>query len=385
MQRVLLLTHWAPNILLFRSELLRQLVEQGAQVVVAAPDIPEFPIEKLQQMGVEAAPLKAKRNALLPWERWRFQREIRRVVEEWKPTAVATFSHYPNISFARAMRHYNGKLPFVWVALTTGMGRLLLPRRDLMELVRLVLAAGLVREYRRVAQLASRVVALNPDDLQTIQGWHPLLQTKAVHLPLGEGVNLERFAHHPEKRSRWRQEHQIAEESLLCGYVGRLMPEKGAVTFLKLALRCRNPHRYWVMVGRSDLGGMYPLLDMQIRKFHNSPRCFHLEWLEDPSDLYCALDLLISPSVGEGLPIAPLEALAAGTPVLLHDAPGSRELAGEGCRLVPTLRYSDWYRGVDEMLQLERNELRAGARRNAERFDHRLAMGAIRQLLEEEG
>lgn len=378
-ERVLLITHWAPNVLLFRRGLLQQLVKRGSQAMVVAPDCPEFPKEELKQMGVEFFPIATQRNAYSPLERGRFQNGIQRAVEEWRPTAVVTFSHYPNISFARAIYPPPS---LRWIAVTTGMGRFFTPVQGWRELVRNIFALGLMREYRKLALKATAVLALNRDDLALLQSWSSELKKKSFQLPLGEGVDLERFQIDQNKREQWRATHQIPDNATLCGYVGRLMPEKGVETFLDIAEQCHNPNRYWVMAGRSDLGGRGERLQRRIEQFSQRPRSILLPWQKELAPLYNALDLLIYPSHREGFPITPLEALASGTTVLLYDAPGSRELQGEGALHLSSLEPQLWLEKIESESKIDLQNRQFHARCTAEKYDHQLAIAQLLSFLD---
>src|SRR5262249_31196577 len=89
--------------------------------------------------------------------------------------------------------------------------------------------------------------------------------------------------------------------------VGRFVEKKGIHLLRPLAER--RPDWLWLFVGRS---------------FGSSPTDWRLPNLrvlapvaqDELRDLYVAADMLVLPSIGEGLPMAVLESLACGTPVL---------------------------------------------------------------------
>ena len=58
-------------------------------------------------------------------------------------------------------------------------------------------------------------------------------------------------------------------------------------------------------------------------------RIIFLGWRDDVADLYAAADVFVFASHREGLPIAPIEAMASGLPVLASALPGCREELGD--------------------------------------------------------
>ena len=91
-------------------------------------------------------------------------------------------------------------------------------------------------------------------------------------------------------------------------FVGRLRPEKGPALFCELARASRVHDMEWHVYGdgllRDDLERRYS----DVARFHGV--------VADMSGVWSNIGLLVMPSVFEGLPLAALEALAAGVPIL---------------------------------------------------------------------
>lgn len=381
--RVLLFTHWAPNVLVFRRRLLELLLAHGTKVLVVAPDAPDFPRDELRALGAEWATVPGRPNALDPRTARAVRRELRAILRSWKPDAILSFSHYPNVAMAGAL---DGTQSCRWFAMVTGLGRLFQPARSpLSTLLRRVASKFLVRKYRRVGKLASGVLTLNPDDLQTVRSWSPELRKKAALLLLGEGADVERFHPDSELRAAWRREQGYGENDVVCAFVGRFMREKGVETFLDLTEADRSSNRKWLLVGRSDLGGASDI-DLRIGNLRNVGKLRVLPWQNDLLPLYNGIDFLIHPSIGEGMPVAPIEAMGCGASVLALDARGSRELpkAGDGCRMLATTAPDAWLSALDTWCATDRTERATAARTMAERFDARTAAAEIARILDGE-
>ena len=378
-RRVLLFTHWAPNILVFRRRLVELLLARGTKVLVVAPDSPDYPHDELRAIGAECETIPGKPNALNPLTMRAVRRALRAILRSWKPDAILSFSHYPNVAMAGAL---DGLPPCRWFATVTGLGRLFQPARaPLATLLRRAASKLLVRKYRRVGKLAAGVLTLNPDDLALVQSWNPELREKAALLPLGEGADVERFRVDSALRAEWRRQ----AGDVVCAFVGRFLREKGVETLLDLAEADRDANRKWLLVGRSDLGGDGDI-DLRIGELRNVGKLRVLSWQTDLRPLYNGIDFMIHPSIGEGMPVAPIEAMGCGASVLALDARGTRELpkAGGGCRTLSTTEPGVWLSALDEWSATDRTGRAAAARATAEKFDARLAATEIARILDGE-
>lgn len=170
------------------------------------------------------------------------------------------------------------------------------------------------RVYRTVSRAllvtgATRIVAVSLASLQFGVGrWAPMLSSRAS--VLGNGVDTARFA--PSDAPPRHRESRVI-------HVGRGSPEKNRSSLggIYRALENVMPSRWWIVGpgGCADLG-VIPDEGFEV--------------LGDRHDVAALLresDVLVLPSLREGLPGVILEALSTGVPVVASDLPTLRELA----------------------------------------------------------
>ena len=107
-------------------------------------------------------------------------------------------------------------------------------------------------------------------------------------------------------RAEARRACGLPQEAFLVGYLGALEEKKGVLDLLRAAASASLAGAQVVLAGEGSLG---PQLAGQ-------PRCLLLGRLEDPRPFLRSLDVFAFPSHQEALPLALLEAMAAGLPVV---------------------------------------------------------------------
>jgi glycosyltransferase involved in cell wall biosynthesis len=110
--------------------------------------------------------------------------------------------------------------------------------------------------------------------------------------------------------------------------VGRILERKNPIALLRGFERSRDPDSRLIYVGDGDLRSQ--LLGEVDRLGLGSK--VTITGLVDRDDVYRHLasgDVSVSVSHSEGLPVAVLEAMACGSPVILSDIPPHREIAGD--------------------------------------------------------
>lgn len=141
------------------------------------------------------------------------------------------------------------------------------------------------------------------------------------------GIDTESFK--PIPHSMFKTSLGLMPEVPLVGFVGRLAWEKGPDEFLRVAARVhqKRPALHFVLVGEG------PLREQLVQLVHELglEDCVHLAGLwDDMSEVYSALNVLVVTSRSEGMPLAVLEAMACGRPVIAMAVGGVAEIIEEG-------------------------------------------------------
>lgn len=140
-----------------------------------------------------------------------------------------------------------------------------------------------------------------------------------------------------------RGEFGFSEDMLVIGTIACFKPQKGLEDFVELAALAGKlfPQVRFLMVGD---GVLRKKLERQIEKAGLRSRFVLTGWRTDAARILSAMDVFVLTSLWEGLPIAVLEAMASGIPVLATDTGGIAEVISEGetgflvpCHDVPSM------------------------------------------------
>jgi glycosyltransferase involved in cell wall biosynthesis len=171
-------------------------------------------------------------------------------------------------------------------------------------------------------------VAVSDELGQRLGTERPGITVKVIH----NGIDLDTLAtlrEHHQARGVWQRPKRVA-------FLGRLVPVKRVDLFLEMARKCldaRVEDLTFDVVGEGplapELRGLADRLGLQERvTFHG--------FRPDAVALLADVDVLVFTSDHEGTPMAALEALAIGVPVVARAVGGLPELLSgvTGCRLV---------------------------------------------------
>lgn len=239
--------------------------------------------------------------------------------------------------------------------------------------------------HHRLTRLANRItirlqdatIAVSDDVKETIRGIDPDRVTVVVH-----GIDVEAVRETAD-RDGVRRELDIPDDDMVIVCVANLRREKALDVLVAAATRALDdmpPLRY-VLVGQGPLADD---VDRWIADAGIADRFTALGYREDATRIISAADAFTLSSTHEGLPVAVMEALALGIPIVATDA-GGIAAAAASAGLIST---------VGDAGALGRNhahiagdvahraELGRAATREAERFELTRAVAEIETIYE---
>ncbi len=143
-------------------------------------------------------------------------------------------------------------------------------------------------------------------------------------------VDTEVFKPGAHKHGPLRQRFGIPAAAQVVGFVGRLSPEKGPDQFVRMALALheRDPRLHFLMVGDGPMRAQVEAAIAGGKLGH----VVHLAGMQESmADVYREMDLFVSSSRSEAMPLAVMEAMASGLPTVAAGVGGILELVQQGC------------------------------------------------------
>ena len=185
-------------------------------------------------------------------------------------------------------------------------------------------AAGAVE--RALGPLTDRLIAISASEADLVLARGLVPAHRLVTIP--NGIEIAGWAP-PAATPDLRDLLGISPTAPLVGTISRLVPQKAPERFTRLAgaVLAACPTAHALLIGDGPLRGAVAssqLASDVADRFH------HLPSLQDAGAALGQLDVFVLTSRFEGCPYAALEAMRAGTPVVLTDVVGNREVVADG-------------------------------------------------------
>ena len=130
-------------------------------------------------------------------------------------------------------------------------------------------------------------------------------------------IDSKKFIYNEEIRKKMRRKLNI-ENSFVIGHVGRFRPEKNHKFLINIFKKIKEnkSNAKLLLIGNGDLENE---IKLQVKNLGLEEDVIFLKNRSDVNDLYQAMDIVIFPSLYEGLGIVTIEVQASGTPIICSD------------------------------------------------------------------
>lgn len=163
--------------------------------------------------------------------------------------------------------------------------------------------------------------------------------TKIITIPLG--LELSKFSEIKEDDTKKKDRKTI-------GIIGRLVPVKNHKMFLDAASRVHHHSDLKTRVKFLIIGDgpLRQELEAYAEKLGLTANVTFTGWIKDLKNIYSELDIIALTSLNEGSPVALIEAMAAGKPVVATDVGGVKDLftnkmSDSKYESTPSIKYYD--------------------------------------------
>jgi glycosyltransferase involved in cell wall biosynthesis len=157
------------------------------------------------------------------------------------------------------------------------------------------------------------ILTINQEDYKIAQGW---ITTKIYYLP-GVGIDIDRY---------YRNLNKTESNFIRLLSIGELNKNKN-IKFVIEQLKNVDSRIEYYIAGKGHLNYF---LESLISRLDLKNRVHLLGFVDDVSYILSYCDIFIMPSLREGLPVALMEAMAAGLPILASNIRGVRDLVDVG-------------------------------------------------------
>ncbi|PIE31848.1 hypothetical protein CSA56_17235 [candidate division KSB3 bacterium] len=176
---------------------------------------------------------------------------------------------------------------------------------------------------RFLARFTDAIITVSPKQREEILSYR-IGNANTVHA-IGLGLELQQFVECQTLQGTLRKELDVSDDVPLIGIVARLVPVKGIDYFLEAAAAVLKniPQARFVVVGDGELREE---LEQQARTLGIQQSVHFLGFRCNLPEIYADFDLAVLSSLNEGLPVALIEAMASGTPVIATEVGGVGDL-----------------------------------------------------------
>lgn len=355
-------------------------------LLAGAPDADEQPADYLldQYKGFQFQKINSLKRSVLPGTDWRAYREIKQAINKFQPQIVHTHGAKPGVLGRLAAHRSN-----VPVIVHTFHGHVFHSYFSGFT------SKLIVRIEQWLAGFSSAIIAISETLKKELTYKYNIASANKIQL-IRLGIDTTRFYDEDgSKRTHFRNEFNLSNDTIAIGIVGRLVPVKNHRLFIETAaqvLKTKGSNhklQFFIVGDGTGRTSLQQLIHSKQLKFANAgsndasnANFIFTSWRKDMDAVYAGLDIIMLTSLNEGTPVSIMEAMAAGRPVLSTNAGGISELITDGQTGFLASTETELVTGLSSLIDnaLLRQQFSAAAAKDAARFSKAAELKALSSL-----
>lgn len=283
-----------------------------------------------KELGIEPVYIPDMYRSINPLKDAKAYRRIRAIINEFQPDIVHT--HAAKAGAVGRLAAYNANVPII---LHTFHGHVFHSYFH-------PLKTSLFLEIERyLAEKSSRLIAISDLQMEELTSDFKIApQEKFSVVPLG--FDLNRFKNNQQKkRQEFRERHNIEDDEIAIGIIGRLVPIKNHTLFLdalsKVSSQSTKKIRVFIIGDGEEKENIYAKVNqlgfsysMPHQNGTSSSFVTFTSWYKDIDEVNAGLDIVALTSNNEGTPVSLIEAQAANKPIVSTNVGGVSDIVQHG-------------------------------------------------------
>lgn len=173
------------------------------------------------------------------------------------------------------------------------------------------------------SRMTDLLITINKEDYKRAKDWN----TCRVECVNGIGVHTEDFRNEKVDRKAYRNEFGIRDDDFVFMSTGQVSVRKNHEVIIRAIAEIKNPKVKYLIVGFGELEEKHKAL---AKRLGVEDRVIFADYRDDVKRILHVVDGYAFPSLQEGLPVALMEAMAVGLPIVCSKIRGNVDLIENG-------------------------------------------------------
>lgn len=229
-----------------------------------------------------------------------------------------------------------------------------------------------------LSNITDVLITINNEDYELAK---TKMKAKRVEYVPGIGIDTKKYKQLEVDRNNKRNELDVPKDCIMLLSIGELSKRKNHEVVIRALSKIDNPNLQYVIVGRGNLEEYIIKLSKELGV---EDKVNLLGFRTDIVEICKIADIFCFPSIQEGLPVALMEAMASGLPVVCSDIRGNTDLIDDkiGGYLCNPDSQEEFKVAIERIIndKVERNNIGNKNREKIEQFDIELVKTKMIQI-----